>query len=191
MSVVDETSEPAGRQISRRTLVRAGATAAWTIPAVQIIAAAPAFATNCSCPPDANAFALALTATWVQQNDTKWFVKIAGTITNNSGAAVTSLTVCITVPTTWSGVHSHSTTKKDWDDSYSGSGSRTMVFTSSKTVPNGGTWDFGTSNIVQIRDDPSGTASSWPEHDGTKLTVVAYSGNQQGSTVVTVPNPAH
>ena len=37
---------PAGQLISRRSVVRAGATAAWTVPLVQVVGAAPALASS-------------------------------------------------------------------------------------------------------------------------------------------------
>jgi len=187
MRTAEDFDVPAsgGRQLSRRSVIKAGAHAAWVVPAIQVVGAAPAFAngSGCACPNPDNAFVFAITAAWNQQGGSdgkKWVVDFFGTITNKTGSTVSELTVCISVPRSWTSVHTHSTT--GWDDSYGDKKTgnpRVMYFTSKQVTPNNGTWSFST---VHIKDDGASSA----KHSPTTLTLVATANGHSSSTAVSV-----
>ena len=178
MRTAEDFDVPASvtRQLSRRSVIRAGAHAAWVVPAVQVVGAAPAFAA-CSCPPGANNFTFNVTATWRPQskNSDKYVLDFSGTIVNNSGVTVHGLTVCLVVPSGWTGVHSHSTrqnTNNYWTDTYDSGNQNIVVFTTTATVANGLSWSFAN---VSIREE---NASKWVKN--TTVTLIASSVTPSG-----------
>src|SRR5690242_11213904 len=87
----ERSSAPESQLISRRTLVRAGATAAWTVPLVQVVSAAPALAAVSTTKSN-------LTATLTANYATGPKVHVSGTV-NTSGASATALQLTIQLPT--------------------------------------------------------------------------------------------
>lgn len=97
MSHEDEPTMSEGRALSRRTVVRAGAHAAWVIPAVSLVTAAPALA--------ASNHTLQFTATSAAKanngNGQPYTPTVTFTLHNNSAATTTAgLQVTITFPST-------------------------------------------------------------------------------------------
>lgn len=86
----ERSSAPESQLLSRRTLVRAGATAAWTVPVVQLIGAAPAFAT-CSGPAPTLSFNSA-SASWQDATHVRVQVNVL-----NSSATVDASGLSVTV----------------------------------------------------------------------------------------------
>ena len=93
----ERSSAPDSQLLSRRTLVRAGATAAWTVPLVQVVAAAPALATT-NTP----------TITWTHldahyHTGSTTLIDVSLAVTNNGGAATKNGLITIVLPMPASG----------------------------------------------------------------------------------------
>ena len=82
MNLDSDSQATVQRRISRRTVVKAGAHAAWVVPAVQLIGSAPAMAAS-GCTTSLN-----VVASWA--ND-----RLTLTITNTSNQPVSGLTVSV------------------------------------------------------------------------------------------------
>src|SRR5690349_18155409 len=117
---MDTTERPAAPQglVSRRTLVRAGATAAWSVPLVQVVAAAPARAVG-----SVGSTTLqytGLSGTYTSATD----LQIVSTVKNSGTTAAKNLQVSLTLPVTasavtvgsgsWTAAAASSTPTKDW-----------------------------------------------------------------------------
>jgi hypothetical protein len=85
------SSAPAGQLISRRSVVRAGAAAAWSVPLVQVVSAAPAIAQSVT---KSNLAAVLTTAEYTNSST----LHIVGSVTT-TGAAPTSLQMTVQLPT--------------------------------------------------------------------------------------------
>jgi hypothetical protein len=161
------------RQLSRRSVMKAGAHAAWIVPAVQVVGAAPAFA-SCSTTAKDRAFSFSGGYAWNEQSPGKWVLTLTYTITNTSGCPVTGLSVLLTAPSKWGGVQDHST-----DKAYNakkvggGQNSDTWSFTAVPTGPN--TWTLVAKIQLSKNQKESGT-----------ITLLATSGDYSGSTAVVV-----
>lgn len=86
------SSAPESQVISRRTLVRAGATAAWTVPIVQVVGAAPALATT-----------NAPSVSWTQseghyRSNSASIIDLTLTAANHGGSTTKGSTVTIVLP---------------------------------------------------------------------------------------------
>ena len=118
-ATTDELDMPAagGRHLSRRSVLKAGAHAAWVVPAIQVVGAAPAFA-SCSRPTD-NPLSATATGTWRQQTDSagNWVLDLVFTVCNSDCVkSLAGLMVSITAPTSWNHLNDHSTSS-DWSQS--------------------------------------------------------------------------
>lgn len=108
----DETTAQDASKLGRRSLVRAGATAAWAVPVVGVVAATPAFAATCSTATTAD---ISVSATSSSGSGTHtWTVTVtianAGLLTSGlivtasqAGGGGASATLS-TVPTGWTKV---------------------------------------------------------------------------------------
>ena len=113
-------STPSGGGISRRSVVKAGAAAAWTVPLVQVVAAAPAVAVS-------GAPTLVLSGAIGSWNGNSVNLNGRVTLTNTGSAPTTSLQVTLTFDTAWT---SGSASAGDWTVSPSGVATvKTYVFT--------------------------------------------------------------
>jgi len=79
---VDEAAGP--RHISRRTLVRTGVTVAWAVPAIQVVAAAPALATS-------NDLSVRASGSWTGPSSSDATLSV--TLGNTAGANLLQVTV--------------------------------------------------------------------------------------------------
>lgn len=135
----ERSSAPEGQLISRRTLVRAGATAAWAVPAIQLVGAAPAFAGSNS---------LQVSVTTAVAGGTK--VRVTGTVKNPM--ATTSLgtvTLVFTLP-------QNPTSSSQTGGDFAGSGT---TYTVSSLGP-GITKSFDVTFVVSSTPSGSVTASA-------------------------------
>lgn len=87
----ERSSAPESQLLSRRTLVRAGATAAWTVPAIQLVGAAPAFAgsvdqTTITLSPPTGNYA------------TSTRLRVKATVTNNGPHTTKNLRLTVVLP---------------------------------------------------------------------------------------------
>ena len=109
--------ENGGHSLNRRSLLKAGAHAAWVVPAIQVVGAAPAFA-SCS-KPSANPLSATATAQWRTQTDAagNWVLDILFTVCDTDCfKSLAGLTISITAPTAWNHLNDHSTST-DWTQS--------------------------------------------------------------------------
>jgi hypothetical protein len=90
-----EASAESSGGISRRSVVKAGAAAAWTIPLVQVVAAAPAVAVS-------GAPQLAFTQKSATYSSSTELITVSLTL-NNSGGDTYGLTVKLTLPSGYTG----------------------------------------------------------------------------------------
>ena len=92
--------------------MKAGAHAAWIVPAVQVVGAAPAFA-NCSGPGAHvhNFTFVKVSASWAEQgkNSGKFVLTIVYRITDSDPCPMPGLVVQLTAPDSWGGIQDHST----------------------------------------------------------------------------------
>jgi hypothetical protein len=100
------------RQLSRRSVMKAGAHAAWIVPAVQVVGAAPAFA-SCSTGTQAHAFTFEMvSASWAPQGGAgKQVLTIIYRISDSDPCPMPGLTVLLEAPSAWNGIQDHSTAK--------------------------------------------------------------------------------
>lgn len=114
MRVADDFDMPASgtRQLSRRSLIKAGAHAAWVVPAIQVVGAAPAFAGS-NCPPGAphvHGFTLTkVKAVWEPKGSGKYVLTIQFRIEDSDPCPMTGLVVQLQAPAAWNGIQDHST----------------------------------------------------------------------------------
>ena len=110
----DEFDVPAagGQHLSRRSVLKAGAHAAWVVPAIQVVGAAPAFAA-CSTGVHAHAFTFAkVSASWDLQGraartSTCWTSVFR--ISDSDPCPMPGLLVYLQAPAEWKGIQDHST----------------------------------------------------------------------------------
>jgi hypothetical protein len=172
-------------------VIKAGAHAAWIVPAVQVIGAAPALAvSNCrNSRPIAQALEFSVSQEWVRQTDAKgvvsFYLRLTFTVCDrNCDTDLTNLRVSVTATNAPGGLQEHSTTNQAenpgtlWVPS-GGSGS-TELYTSSYVVPKGTC--MAITSAIQVRaQDGNG------KFDG-KLTITMSSA--EGATVTTTVNVA-
>jgi len=113
MRTADDFDVPtsAHRQLSRRSVIRAGAHAAWVVPAIQVVGAAPAFA-SCSTGAHQHAFTFAkVSATWDLQGNgsDKYVLTIRFRISDSDPCPMPGLLVYLQAPASWHGIQDHST----------------------------------------------------------------------------------
>jgi hypothetical protein len=131
-------TEDQPRTIGRRRLVRTAATAAWAVPAIQVVSAVPAFAASGCCN-----IAVTGTGQWRSKKDAN-YLDFPLTITNGCGTAVTGVSVVLTIcgiegityagaaPTGWS--HPGS----PHDDGAKSGDCYTLTFSTAQTIPANG-----------------------------------------------------
>lgn len=114
MRTSDDFDVPASgtRQLSRRSVIKAGAHAAWVVPAIQVVGAAPAFAGS-NCPPGAphvHGFTFIRVGTsWDAKGGGKYVLTIQYRIEDSDPCPMTGLTVQLKAPAAWKGIQDHST----------------------------------------------------------------------------------
>jgi hypothetical protein len=173
----DFVASESARPISRRSVLRAGAHAAWMVPAVQVVSAVPAFAA-CSKPLRGAAFSFTGTAVWSEQSTKKWVLTLTYTITSKTPCPVTGMSLVLTAPSSWGGIQDHSTPVR-YNATKVGGGyannslSDTWSFTPVQTSDT--TWQV----VMKIQ------ASDSARHAGT-LTLVASAGGYSEPFAVTV-----
>ncbi len=94
--------------------MKAGAHAAWIVPAVQVVGAAPAFAV-CSNGTHVHHFTFEkVSATWAPQGggSGKQVLTVAYRISDSDPCPMPGLTVQLTAPSSWGGIQDHSTAKE-------------------------------------------------------------------------------
>ena len=88
------SSAPAGQLLSRRSVVRAGATAAWTVPLVQLVGAAPALAVSTGTTTTLEI--PTITASYQTQGDE---IRVSGTVKNPGTYGLPQVVLTFTAPT--------------------------------------------------------------------------------------------
>lgn len=168
MTSTDNDLTPHASGVSRRSVVRVGAAAAWTVPLVQIATAAPALAV--SGPAD-----LDIQGYYVSRDEKKKALKVYIAKVRNTGAQPSGqVTVTVDVPRTKTGSFS----KKPWlkqgpssgwtfvGDSYSAATKTwTFTFVSDSGVPAGGKTPplyflLGLTNNGKVKDGNPITATA-------------------------------
>jgi hypothetical protein len=112
----DAENTTASRGISRRSVMKVGAAAAWSVPLVQVVAAAPAHATS------GQAAVLALSGAsgqWIGGSSSTQFT-LQSTIANTGGAEALSVQVTYTFPDTLGWSPSYVSATGGWVGSASG-----------------------------------------------------------------------
>jgi hypothetical protein len=113
----DEGQDPAARRfIDRRTVLR---TAAWALPAIQVVSAAPVFAAS-----GAPALSLAASVLGWSSTTVTGTLQLQVTISNTGGTAATQPRVTLTFPARWNPT---TTTPAGW--TVTGSRTSTVVYT--------------------------------------------------------------
>lgn len=162
--------------VNRRTLMRTGAHAAWSIPAVQLVTQAPAYAAS-------GPAALSVTATnsgWTGNSTVNARFTVTTTVTNTNAQPTTNLSVTYTLPT---GVNATVTPPAGWSVVEATNGTNVIVL--EKIDPqlggDGTTGPFivtfdpadavvGNEVPISITADPGGSGAP-----GTAATTVAVS----------------
>jgi hypothetical protein len=115
MRTAEDFDLPAGGgHISRRSMLKAGAHAAWVVPAIQVVGAAPAFAT-CSGAAHQHAFSFTKVSTsWDLQGNSsnKYVLTITFRISDSDPCPMPGLLVYLQAPTEWKGIQDHSTARE-------------------------------------------------------------------------------
>src|SRR5690242_2835767 len=95
----ERSSAPESQLLSRRTLVRAGATAAWTVPLVQVVSAAPAAAAQSPVTPPSNTTTIEITSSSLTY-DTSDASKLTftATVKNKGNVSTSGLQLVATLP---------------------------------------------------------------------------------------------
>ena len=109
MRTAEDFDVPAsgGRQLSRRSVIKAGAHAAWVVPAIQVVGAAPAFAGSCSTGAHHHAFSFTkVSAGWDLQGKSsdKYVLTIRFRISDSDPCPMPGLLVYLQAP---SGLEGH------------------------------------------------------------------------------------
>lgn len=144
--------------IDRRTVVRAGVATAWSVPLVQAVGAAPAFAVS----GPAN---LSTTSGTISRNTTTAVYTVSITVTNSGGTASQALTATLTsshspiqsasTPVGWSG------TSPTWTSAQQvGPDNGTRTFDLTFSVPNGHRNTANTVTVTFTTGGPGAVAGS-------------------------------
>lgn len=159
---------PAGQLLSRRSIVRAGATAAWTVPLVQVISVAPAVASSGK---------PTLQVSVTSANATSTQVRVIGTVKNPSTtASLATVTLSFTLPTPPSSSSASG-------GAFTGSGT---TYTVSSLAPNA-TASFDVTFVVSStpNGDVTASASAVDATDGSgSLPITVSTSQAQTLTVV-------
>jgi len=112
MRTADDFDMPASgtRQLNRRSLIKAGAHAAWVVPAIQVVGAAPAFAA-CSTGVHHHAFTFTgVSTSWDRsgKSSDKWVLTIGLYIADSDPCPMPGLLVYLQGPSGWR-IQDHST----------------------------------------------------------------------------------
>jgi len=130
----DQTPVQAPEGLQRRTVVKAGAHAAWAVPAITLATAAPAFAGSGT--PSVSASGVSGTVTGTGNNRS---LDVASTIANTGDGATTSLTVTYTITGASLTFGAPTGISAGWSSSSTGgTGTATYVFTRTGTQLAGG-----------------------------------------------------
>jgi hypothetical protein len=177
------STQDAPRTISRRSLVKGAAHAAWVVPAVQVVSTVPAFA--CSNPSGSFTFSN-ISASWVPHNRNstdKWALELTVTITNTTSCACDNPTVTIAAPDDWGtdkpndGTLSDHSTPTYSDGTWpAGAGKGPLTYAGTGTFDKGGSITFK----AKLR------AVDWETHEGDTLTLTVLCGGLSSSTTITV-----
>ena len=181
MRTSDDFDVPASgtRQLSRRSVIKAGAHAAWVVPAIQVVGAAPAFAT-CSAghthPAIPYTVSVAPGAWTTDGGSRNYFINLVFTITNQDACdALTGIQVVIESPHTWTGLTDHSTSGSLWDRNRVGA--YTFRYTAKFIIPAGETRSY----TIGVQEQ---TAKG--QHPGDKVHV-SLTGNVVGGPSYATP----
>ena len=140
----ERSSAPDSQLLSRRTLVRAGATAAWAVPAIQVVAAAPAFAAGSGGPTTLTP------ATPTGKYTSSTALNVTASVTNSGTQSANNLQLTITLPTAATGT----VTATGW--TVTGSGT-TFVFTADSPLV--ATASVGFDVTFAVTRNPAGSVS--------------------------------
>ncbi len=117
------------RYVSRRTLVRTGATAAWAVPVISVATAAPAMA--------AVSGGLSVSGSGSYANKNSTALPLTITVTNNRTSAASGCSVTVSFPSGWT---PSCTQPSGW--TVSTGNAQTHTFNSSAAIPGSGTTTF-------------------------------------------------
>ena len=162
-----ENSQTSSEGVSRRSVMKAGAAVAWTVPLVQVVAAAPAVAVS-------GKSTLALSAASGSWSGNSSNLEAQVTITNTGSVATTSLQVTFTFDSAWT---SGSASGSGWTVSPAGKAT-TKVYTftaGTQLAPGAGT-------TLQAKFT-STTGSGFV----TGISVAATAGNATNSPATQIP----
>ena len=154
--------------------MKAGAHAAWIVPAVQVVRAAPAFAV-CSTGTHVHHFAYELvSATWAPQGggSGKQVLTIAYRISDSDPCPMAGLTVQLKAPASWGGIQDHSTAKEYGAKKVGSGKSDTWSFTPVLVSP--GKWYVE----VKVQADDSAV------NHGTLTLTASLDGHSESTTFV-------
>ena len=129
-ATTDEFDVPAagGQHLSRRSVLKAGAHAAWVVPAIQVVGAAPAFAA-CSTGVHTHAFGFTkVSSTWDPQGkgSDKYVLTIRFRISDSDPCPMPGLLVYLQAPAAWKGIQDHSTASQYAATKVNGQGGNDM-----------------------------------------------------------------
>jgi hypothetical protein len=175
-----QNDEP--RAIGRRRVVRTAATLAWTVPAIQVATAIPAFAVSGCC-------SLSLTGTPHWRESGLNYIDIPLNLSNGCNTAVAGLTVMLTV-CGLSDITYSETLTSGWTQAGKanktltpdGSGCYTLTFTSAQSLAG----NSSTQPQFTIKSQAY-VGSGHHRPAGTITAVVSTSGCTSPATVLTIP----
>lgn len=181
LRIAEEFDVPASgsRQLSRRSVIKAGAHAAWVVPAIQVVGAAPAFAA-CSARhthPTVPYTVSVEPGRWQKDGSSdNYFINLVFTFTNRDACdALTGIQIMIEAPHSWRGLTDHSTSGSLWDRS--GTGKYTFKYLAKFTIAAGETQSY-TIGIQEQTDKR--------QHPGDKVHV-SITGNVVGGNTYATP----
>lgn len=153
--------------VSRRSVMKAGAAAAWTVPLIQVVAAAPAVATS-------GMSTLALSGATGSWSGKSANLNVQVTIQNTGAVATTSLQVTMTFGSAWTSGKASAT---NWTATPAGdTATKTYTFTAATQLAAGGT----TQLVAKF-------ASSTGQGFATSISVSATAANSTNSGAASIP----
>lgn len=137
--MTSETSGASGsRTISRRTLMRAGTTVAWSVPLVQVVTAGPAAASVVTPPAGTIVLTPSGTGSWStiptgNGNSTTPVLPVSATVKNTGNTTTSQLQLTFSFPSGWA--PKLQTAPSGWSTTQApGTGSQTWTFVASAQV---------------------------------------------------------
>lgn len=170
------------RHVSRRNVLRVGAAAAWSVPIVQVVTAAPA-AAACStnpCAPGSGTLELAVSgsstgwATTGSGSNKKYLLPVSATLTNNGTATTTEISVTIAFENGWAPTVATPPDSTQWATGQKlNVGSQSWTFTAVRQISGKGTTD-----PLNVTFTPSS-----PSNNGKAVTLTLGGNAKSGSSL--------